>query len=147
MLDADNTLDWFFQSCSASSNCPFHEPTPEAVRERYERVMDNLKRVPVTFQLGDLYGVVDWDLARGVVFSSLYKPFVTFPLLAQALLDLEHGNAAPFYQLSGEDSSLFRCDAHSSPYEGPNAIWNEANLAIKCGDGDPVNDTLDELVD
>lgn len=140
VANADDALDWLFTSCSTSSACALHEPTPAAVRVRYERIVDSLLRHPVAVVDGAVYGMVDWDMARGVIFESLYAPYNSFPNLAHALADLETGDGRAMYALSGRDDSTWRCDSPSTSDVQP-----EINTAILCGDGDPVLDDHEQL--
>jgi len=148
LLSTDDALEYFFSSCSTSPACPLHETTTAGVRARYFRILNALRQRPqavvASETLPDHYGIVDYETVKGLVFSSLYSPYRVFAPLAVALRDLENGDGRGMYALSGRDDSEWRCSCGGEQLTGGMA---EIHLAIACGDGDIVDDSIEELED
>ena len=149
LIDTGKTLQFFFDACSAAGpngTCPLYEPTPSAVRTRVNNILTSLASKPVPVRNTTSYAVVDFSAAKLALFASLYKPFDTFPRIATALAALEKGDASllsafsPPPQLKctgcGNDESRERFE-----YAGDLS----AGTAIRCSDGEKVNDSDEEL--
>ncbi|EIN12410.1 alpha/beta-hydrolase [Punctularia strigosozonata HHB-11173 SS5] len=149
LRDTDKVLDQFYTACANSTSCALHEPTPSAIQSRVDVLFAKLKRNPIPVSLnGTNYGLVDYTLARQVVFIWLYKPYQKSPLsassLASALEALERGDGAAMWAAHAPEPTI-KCDcARDGPAKLP-AANRETTLAIACGDGEPVEHDLEEL--
>ncbi|KAL0580850.1 hypothetical protein V5O48_001142 [Marasmius crinis-equi] len=132
---ADKTLEWFFKSCheAGPDACVFHADSPEAIRNRVERVYANIIESPIVVpaQANWTSSLVHYGVVRPLVLLPfLYTPG-QWPALAELLKMLEERNitglAPAFGQLPIE------CES-TNAFE-PNS---EAFFAFLCNDGDPV---------
>jgi hypothetical protein len=142
-MDTDKGLDMVLKSCAESSTCALHEKTPDLVRKRLDSIFALLKVNPLPVINGSNYGVADWALARSALFQSLYKPAARFPLLAQALADVEKGDGAGLYAFAASADSLWRCECGFSIHIPDN--MHETGTAVACGEGTPVEHDLKGL--
>src|ERR1700761_7876435 len=92
LMDTDKSLNVIIAACAASSACALHEASPDLVRRRMDRIFDKLKSDPIPATIGESYGLVDWSLARHLLFISLNQPSVLFPLVATGLAAAESGD-------------------------------------------------------
>ncbi|EIN12405.1 alpha/beta-hydrolase [Punctularia strigosozonata HHB-11173 SS5] len=150
LRDTDKALDQFYAACANSTSCALHEPTPKAVKSRVDALFAELRKNPIPVSLNDTeYGLIDYTLARQVVFDWLRKPYQKTPLsapsLASALAALERGDGAAMWAAHAPESTI-KCDCarDSLPTRLPGAN-RETTLAIACGDGKPVEHDLEEL--
>ncbi|KAF7795724.1 hypothetical protein EIP86_006889 [Pleurotus ostreatoroseus] len=157
LLDADKVLDWFLQECVAvgSEQCVFHASSVPELKTRLMTLLDSFKAnpLPVTTSssptLATEYGLVDYALVMRVLFGFLTSPHpsIVYPIsatsMASALLAAEKGDGTPMWNLYKFNilQPARRCDQQ---VPGP-SITNDAVAAISCTDGDPVNDTTEEL--
>ncbi|KAF7304001.1 AB hydrolase-1 domain-containing protein [Mycena indigotica] len=143
----DAALGTFFTSCAAAgpSRCAFatsSSGTPKDISDRLTALTNDVRKQPVPVVTSAGYGLVDYSLLRETVFSSLYAPYDRFPILAQALADLERGNGTTLYAFSGLTQPLYQCG--DSPSNADNA--NDVQIAVTCSDGAEIKDTFDQLV-
>ncbi|KAK2023049.1 alpha/beta-hydrolase [Colletotrichum zoysiae] len=133
--DADAVLDKFFYFCHLARNgCALFrdgDDGPAPVKERYEHVMAKLRDEPITgvSTLGQMPVVLmEADIKR-VVFSSLYSPVKTFPLLANFLNRLFVGDDISD-SLIVPDFGFIRDPNFKLP-----VYPEESSRAISCSDG------------
>ncbi|KAF4574326.1 hypothetical protein EYR40_005954 [Pleurotus pulmonarius] len=127
LLDADKTLQTFFDSCFAGGPdlCPFYDSSPQAISRKLDDLTRTITLRPVPVVTNISYGLVDYARLRGAIGLSLYSPYVDFPRLARGLADLLQGDGTVIYQM-----------LETEP---------DARAAISCTDGQEVRDTVDEL--
>ena len=117
-------------------------------------LLDSLKASPLPVTTSSLasateYGLVDYALAMRVLFGFLTSPHpsIVYPIsassMASALLAAEQGDGTPLWDLYKFNvvQPERKCDRRAP---GP-SITNDAVTVISCTDGDPVNDTTEEL--
>ncbi|KZV95715.1 alpha/beta-hydrolase [Exidia glandulosa HHB12029] len=141
LRSTDKALESFFISCSASKDCGIHNPTPEAVQARYERILASVAVEPVPWVFFSNYGIVDIAMTRATVFHALKHPYCMFPLLAIALSALEVGDGMYMHLLAS--SPFYYCKDEWMP--GGLDYLTEARTAIMCRDAGPVDDSLAQL--
>ncbi|KAF7363044.1 AB hydrolase-1 domain-containing protein [Mycena venus] len=146
MEDTDATLQTFFDRCAAAGPdaCPFHAPTAAAIAANLMALSTSLIDTPIPVITNVSYGVFTYTYLRNVLFTGLYTPYTSFPLLAQGLAQLATGNATILYQMAEE-----------IPYECPRGSQRdpvefdqndqEASIPTACGDGPVVTDTVAQL--
>lgn len=143
-MDADKDLQMMFEACASSTKCALHEKSAKKVEERLNAIFTKLKANPIPIVDGDSYGTVTWAHARNLEFQTLYTPVKVAPLFFKIAADLEKGDGALLWQLSSGNYSLFRCQCPGP--KGPQAVRIiETTAAIACGEGDPVDQGLDDL--
>ncbi|KAJ7737318.1 hypothetical protein B0H16DRAFT_1572092 [Mycena metata] len=143
--DTDKVLQTFFDSCVAAGPdlCAFYEPTASAIADRLTALTNSIRKQPVPVVTPTAYGIVDYSALRSVLFTSLYVPYILWGPVAQGLAALEAGDGSILFSIT-QTTPPFQCDCsnNSIPFHLNNA---EAVVAIQCGDGVRVTDTLDEL--
>ena len=126
----------FFDSCynAGPSGCAFYASSPEAISQNLAKLYDITKShpFPVFSPNTSSYGVVDYNFLRSSIFFSLDFPYLTFPLMADALAKLSEGNAVPIWE--------FGFFLRSAGFGG----FSDANTAIICNDGNLVPGTLED---
>lgn len=147
--DTDNSLQIFFDQCSASSpsECAFWSPTPGEIESRLNNLYISLRErpLPVSTQFGYGYDIVDYSVLRNAVFSSLYRPYTGFHVLAEALKDLEAGNGTKILEMvRGAEKLECKCGGNT-PNPKPGSFY--VSEAIQCGDGKEKNEGPVELYD
>lgn len=96
-------------------------------------------------QFGFGYGIVDYSILRIAVFNTLYSPYASFRVLAEALKDLEAGNGTKVLDILKSEKK-FECKCGD---DTPNAQLEASYLAVAvyCGDGIEKNEGPAELYD
>lgn len=136
--------------------CPLHESTREKVHARIENILSNLRRRPLPVNTNSSsptgYGLVDYRIARSVLFVLLYSPYAAgkmfYPALQvfHALSEAEKGNGEP---LGNYDvfRAPFKCECPKPEKPTrPSLMSLDATFAILCSDGAVRNnDTVEDL--
>jgi hypothetical protein len=147
MVDADKSLQTFFDGCAAAGPeaCPFYAPTAADIAPNLTALTNAIKDEPIPIITNVSYGLFDFSLLRTFIFVATYTPYQRFPLLAQGLAHLAAGDAGPLYAFLG-DAAPFECP-NSSGTTAPAFHVNtvEANIAIMCGDGTAVTDSVSQI--
>ena len=121
---------------------------------RIDNLFEKLKNRPISVPLprngtgsgvAD-YGVVDYALVRGLVLNFLYRPFnngtMSAGAFARILAAADKGDGLPAWNVNKDAQPPLKCECPGAPV--PPTIW-DAHLTIMCSDGDPVDDSLEEL--
>lgn len=158
MLDTDASLQDFANACveAGPDVCALYKSDSSAVKARIDAVFANLKNRPLAVEGSGApgstpvdYGLVDYSVVRRLVFNFLYRPYSPGPLnataLAGALAAAEGGDGGPFWELQKARENAFLCECTSAPKPPRVADGAEVGLAVACGDGDVVGDSLEEL--
>lgn len=117
-----------------------------------DNLLDRLRTDPVginsPLELAEArHGIVDYALARSVIFGSLYQIQKYGKLLAEALASLERGDGSTTYTASGQRmifDMLLTCSSIPGAPELLTLGYDTA-AAIACGDTDGRNETLADL--
>lgn len=146
LADTDKVLETFFTSCVSAgpSACAFYAASPDQIVARLDALYASIKRQPVPVFSPSQYGTVDYSMLRQVIMSSLTSPYDSFPALAQALAALEKGDGGPMLQMGASGEQL-QCDCPGNNDAISGVLGLEAQDAISCTDGTPVEDGLDQL--
>lgn len=130
--DTDKVLDSFFTGCAEAgpNACAFWAPGADDIRNNLTNLYNTIRIRPLPVKSERNYGVFDYNMLRLTVFSSLYSPYLMFPLLANELAQIAMGNAsASFDKLNGPDP--YRCGCNSPEDITP---VSDAQIAIMCND-------------
>lgn len=163
LVDADKILEEFFAGCVAAGpdRCALYDSTTKKVEARLNVLLESLKRRPLAVSLdvdhrsSTDYGLVDYELVRRLLFDFIYNPYAdasimpgahAAPLLASALHEAEKGNGWPLWDAYKSKDISFHCQCPGST-SVPAQKGLEHTLAILCGDGDEVKDSIEELED
>ncbi|KAJ7262471.1 TAP-like protein-domain-containing protein [Mycena rebaudengoi] len=144
MVDADKSLQTFFDGCAAAGPeaCAFYAPTAADIAANLTALTNALKENPIPVITNVSYGIFDFSQLRTFIFVATYTPYQRFQPLAQGLAQLAAGDAGPLYAFLG-DTPPFECPNTTAPAFHPNSV--EANIAIMCGDGTPVTDSVSQI--
>jgi hypothetical protein len=147
MEDTDKALQTFFDGCAAAGPeaCAFYAPTAADIAANLAALTSALKNEPIPVITNVSYGLFDFSLLRSILLSSLYSPYERFQPLAQGLAQLATGDAGPLYALA--EAAPFECPkcGTTAPVFHDNSF--DANLAVLCGDGTAVTDSVSQLRD
>jgi TAP-like protein len=151
LTDTDAVMASFYTYCHRAGPklCAFHNSSPSAIETRLTTLLAKLKTYPVIVPASSSSNgrpeIITYSKVRKVISSSLYRPLVMFPGLAEALAALESGDGRPFLELSSQgQEELPLCDSNNTPETGePSSEIPEvegsadASRAILCSDQAP----------
>jgi len=137
-------MESFFTGCADAGpdGCPFWATSPENIKRNLTALYDSLHSRPLPVKSTKSYGIFDYYLLRSVVFTSLYSPYKTFPVLAQGLAELAAGNI-PQRLFELDKPPLFECSC--DPSERALASVQDSTVAVLCNDGVTVPDDLKSI--
>lgn len=148
-MDTDKSLYLILQACAdvGPERCILYESTAQRIHDRLTSILETLKRNPIAASTGcgsHDYGIVDYKMVKSFLLMFLYSPYSpgAAERLAFALRALEIGEARPFWNLIRPLQQGLTC---TCPSEAPTLQTLEAQQAIHCGDGVPLEDTVDEI--
>ena len=129
-----------YQACvhAGPSKSPIYEESGSLVKARVDRLLDRLKSEAVPFinstNPGE-YDVVDYALAREVIFKSLYTTHDSGADLTKGIAALERGDPSPIYAMPVRSrvDGLFQCSCPGGPVP-PLERGFDVAAAIACGD-------------
>ncbi|KAH8826667.1 TAP-like protein-domain-containing protein [Flagelloscypha sp. PMI_526] len=148
LLDTDSTMQAFFDGCYSAgiSGCPFWQSSPSLIKNELDALYDHVIEAPVPVPISsNRYGVVDYEVLRSAVFSSLYSPYALFPFLARALAALRSGDGSTIIQFSEASQEKVSCSCDSNQYTFTSV--RDAQYAIACNDGATVDASLDGFLE
>lgn len=161
--DADTIMAAFYHFCHAAGQelCAFHLDSEKAIGTRLERLLENIRKNPVIVPGSSSSSgrpqIVSYSKVKRMIGSTLYRPLVMFPALADALAALEKGDGRVFLELATQRfDDPFLCETRYGVQEGgdptdptpemPEAeVSEDGGTAIICSDGGWMNDTVDEF--
>ncbi|PPQ82828.1 hypothetical protein CVT25_009203 [Psilocybe cyanescens] len=139
LVDTDKALDNFYMGCAEAGpeGCDFWAPTPDKIRQNLTKITQHIHSRPMPIKSGSTYGILDYAKLRKTIFTSLYSPFFSFPVLAKALAELAAGNGTSLYSMYPDQLvSECSCDPSTHLYD----IVFDSTTAITCNDFDYVPD-------
>jgi hypothetical protein len=109
LLDTDKTMESFYTGCADAGpdRCAFWAPSPDDIRQNLTNLYSSISIQPVPVKIGNTYGYIDFKMLHNLIFTNLYFPFATFPLLAQGLAELAAGNGTTIFKMM--TPSPFEC--------------------------------------
>lgn len=163
LQDTDTIMEAFYHFCRLAGPelCAFHEDSEKSIETRLQKLLENIKKNPVIVP-GSLSSskrpqIISYSSVRKIISSTLYRPLVMFPALADSLAALEVGDGSVFLDFAAQGSDdPFLCDANYGIREGddspdttpevPEAEGSkDGGTATLCSDGGIINDTVDEF--
>ncbi|ETS79188.1 hypothetical protein PFICI_09041 [Pestalotiopsis fici W106-1] len=151
--DADKIMEAFFEFCNRAGpdKCAFHEPTSEAIKERFLALLSSLRKLPVLIPAGtngtelEMPELVTYSKLQNLIRGCMYKPIYRFTELASAMAALERRDGVPYYQLRNEDEGppalpVGFCAVNETTPNVPAVPEHseDAFPAIMCADGEAV---------
>jgi hypothetical protein len=149
LVDSEKTLEWYYSDCvNAGPNvCPIWKPTVSEIKQRINTLLERLKIAPIPFinsTTGE-FGIVDYSVAKTLLFQTMYGPHQNGADTAHAFAALEAGDAQPMWNLSNSATLERAMEASCLPELASYDFDDVSLIAVSCGDGDPVEPSLDEL--
>ncbi|KAJ4154884.1 hypothetical protein LMH87_000158 [Akanthomyces muscarius] len=138
--DAEKTFDYFWDACyGAGKSCALYQELDTDAgdaRARFDAFMEEVNQDPQSYvgPDGTITSITEEDVML-VIFSALPQPILTFPSLAETLMEAMAGNFSTLYRQLAQPS------AESCPLPIPDTFtWTaDARIGIACGDGEPQN--------
>ncbi|KAF9031846.1 alpha/beta-hydrolase [Hymenopellis radicata] len=144
--DTDKTLQAFFDGCYAAgpTRCAFYADSASQIQANLQSLYDSVlaSPIPVYDASSGTYAILDFTLLKSVIFTSLYTPYLYFPLIAQGLAELQAGNVSTFSKLLAGGAAAYECNTGNNP---PYPNSQEAFTAINCGDAVEVGGSAADL--
>lgn len=151
LLDTDKELLRILQECVdvGPDVCALYEKTAEKAHARLTKIFDNLARnpvsIPATGGASLDYGVLEYNMVRKNFFEFLTSPYVdTGRSIMAALRALEDGDGRPYWDFLFPPAPPSASNCTLTP-SAPPFQATDAETAIACSDGLPVNDTAEQL--
>ena len=137
LRDNEAVIDAFFTYCHQAGplKCALYEPTPAAIRTRFDRVLAAVERDPVPIALAEPPALLTRKVLVSQLFHAAYSPLRGFPALVDTLRAIETANQTALAALTELANLAPTCDCAHAPLP-PSQLRNEAFAAIACGDGD-----------
>ena len=142
-------MTWFYEDCIdvGPEECAIYEPSVEQIRDRVNGVIERLRIAPIAFvnATDGEQGIVDYFIAKSQLFRTIYFPHFQGRSFANALAALEQGDSEPIWRLSQTARLAQLLDQSCDPLTNRSYIGVVSSVAIACGDGDPVQESLEDL--
>lgn len=95
----DEAMEKFSALCHSAGpdNCSFWGPTPDNITARMDSIIDQLQSHPVPIsgaQSQHLPTMVTYSDLKALFLRTVYTPIVSFPVMADVLHQIEHGNVS-----------------------------------------------------
>jgi hypothetical protein len=149
LFDADAVFDSILTQCHAAGplHCQLYESSPEKVKAKYHKIMEDLKHEPIAVPAHDNFGpdIVTYIDALALVVQALYSPIIA-PILSQIINELGNKNGLTLAAIKRQSTPV----ACNSPFCEKNP-WSKscqspsfhgrastASYAILCSDGRDV---------
>ncbi|KAF7875269.1 hypothetical protein EAF04_002441 [Stromatinia cepivora] len=156
--DSDKVMEAFYHYCHASgpTNCAFYSPTPSQISTRLKDLLTVLETHPIIVPSSDptlLPEIITYTSLKRLISSSLYRPILLFPPLANVLLSLETGDGIPFLNFIStfglREPFTCECDTCNNGFPAPDQEdvegTDDAMAAVMCSDGGIMNETVSEF--
>ncbi|KAF5311058.1 hypothetical protein D9619_008140 [Psilocybe cf. subviscida] len=136
----DRVMDSFYTGCADAGpeGCAFWAPTASDIEANLTKIINTVRSKPVPLRTKAGYGLLDYAMLRGALFSSLYQPHEAFPVLAEGLAELAAGNGTKLFDRMNPEA--FRCNCDTKPPDVESVP--DAQSTVFCNDGDDVPDDL-----
>ncbi|KAL0935905.1 alpha beta hydrolase fold family [Colletotrichum truncatum] len=159
LRDTDKVLYAFYEFCyeAGPGKCAFHAPTPQAIEDRFNKLLSDLKDMPIVVPANDADGpevptMVTYSKVKILLSSVLYQPQYQFENFARILAALEKRDGRLYYQHynPSKPAPAPACAPQPvSPFEPLPGIFEgteDAFPVIMCADHPPVHHlTLEEV--
>ncbi|KAJ7635081.1 TAP-like protein-domain-containing protein [Roridomyces roridus] len=149
LIDTETGWLSFIEGCVAAgpSGCAFYSPSPLEMKQKVDHLYASIRARPAPVRTDAGYGLVDYAMLRTTMFFALYSPYRTFPLLAQALADLDAGNGTAVFNMASAgplSSPPFHCECDPSQHRFESV--DEAGIAVICNDGERFKTSYEDAL-
>ncbi|KAF5311061.1 hypothetical protein D9619_008145 [Psilocybe cf. subviscida] len=140
LLDTDKAMDSFYTGCAAAGpeGCAFWAPTASDIEANLTKIIHAVRSNPVPMRTKAGYGLLDYAMLRSALFTGLYSPYTSFPILAEGFAELAAGNGTKIFDRMNPEAFKCQCDTKLPDVESV----PDAQSAVLCNDGDDVPDDL-----
>ncbi|KIM42722.1 hypothetical protein M413DRAFT_444393 [Hebeloma cylindrosporum] len=140
LLDTDKVMESFYTGCADAGPylCPFWASSPDDIERNLTALYDSLRSRPLPVKTGASYGIFDYGFLRSIVFSALYNPYSSFPVLARGLAELAAGNPQQLFERVVPPPFECSCDSPERAF----ASVRDSQAAVLCNDGNDVPEDL-----
>ncbi|RPD54765.1 alpha/beta-hydrolase [Lentinus tigrinus ALCF2SS1-7] len=137
IVDVDRVVDALFDFChqAGPSKCALYDSSPEKIRQRFFRVLEDVKTNPVSVPLAEPPLVITHKALLSQFFYATYKPLTMYGSVVDTIHAIETNNASALTALAPLVVSPVECKCNERPDPALRAD-NEATFSIACGDGD-----------
>ncbi|TBU37338.1 alpha/beta-hydrolase [Dichomitus squalens] len=137
IVDFERVADAFFAYChqADAEKCSLHDSSPERIRERYLRVLDEVGKSPVGIPRARPPAMVTRKTLISQLFYATFKPILFFPILADTIHALEVGNQTALTALATQIVKPTGCRCNTLP-DVSRKLDDEVAFSIACGDSD-----------
>ncbi|KAJ7204027.1 TAP-like protein-domain-containing protein [Mycena haematopus] len=144
LIDTDKVWMAFVHGCVAAgpSECALFAPSTTELLEKVDQIYASVRARPIPVRTNTSFGLVDWNLVRSTIFTTLYSPYAMFPRLASALADLSEGNGTAMFKLFEQPTFECSCDPSQYLFES----LREATAGIICNDGKRISPEFEDVV-
>ena len=136
LRDSDEVINSLFTYCYQGGplKCDLYEPTPEAIRERYLRVLSAVERNPIPVSLADPPILITSKVLMTQLFRGAYKPLAAYGTIIDTIRAIEENNTKALTDLAPQlvSPAECKCASETTPWLAENDAFN----AIACGDAD-----------
>lgn len=154
LVDSEKAMDSFYSYClhSGLEACPLagNATTTIAIKDRTEEILKSLYHRPFVLSSAEGPEVLTYSDIKAIIFSGIYQPQLSFPLLGNLLPQIEAGSGDLIDQLQGpfREAHTISC-ARNGSVTGPVTYTGDVpTFAILCADGvDQQNVSIDEFVE
>lgn len=137
LMHTAEVMDLFLSSCveAGPNKCAFWAPTVEELRQKLDNLYTSLHARPIPVKSGSIYGLVDYDKLRGVIFKLLKSPYTFFQPLAQGLADLAVGDGLWVLTMYNQlIVPTYECPCNSSTPTLDTIAESDGGTAVFCND-------------
>lgn len=138
----------FFDGCYSAGplGCPFYAPSPSAISQNLSALYDSVRSHPIPVRTESSYGIVDYNLLRMTVFTSLYIPYAAFLPLAGALADLAAGDGRRLLNMFRiPPLSQLKCECGEAKEAEATFVGRDPQNTVLCNDGERISGDLEDL--
>ncbi|KAI0692738.1 alpha/beta-hydrolase [Cerioporus squamosus] len=137
IVDVDRAVDALFDFChqAGPTKCPLYESSPDKIRQRFFRVLEDVKQDPVSIPLAEPAAIISHKALLSQFFYSTYKPLTMYGPLVKTIHAIETGDTAALTALAPLIVSPTECKCGERP-DPSFRMDNEVTFSIACGDGD-----------
>ncbi|KAJ4372202.1 hypothetical protein N0V83_003976 [Neocucurbitaria cava] len=154
LTDTEKAMHSFYTFChhAGPEVCPLATAngTSSDVEARFQKIVQSLYHKPLILNSPQGPEILTFSDVKLLIFSAVYQPMGSFPLIARLLAAIEAGEGEILDQLSFayRNGHVYHCPVNGSTSPAPKLMSPVAQFAILCGDGiDQSHLAIDDFVE
>ncbi|KZM25588.1 uncharacterized protein EKO05_0001912 [Ascochyta rabiei] len=154
LVDNDKAMKSFYSYCllAGVEACPLAEnaTTFTEIKDRIQKIVMSLYHNPFMLSSAEGPEVFTYSDLRAAIFSTIYQPQISFPVLGNLLPQIEAGSGDLIDLLQGpfRDAHTISCGVNGSVTNPVSYTADVSTVAILCADGiDHQGSGIDEFVE